>query len=68
MKCTLFDGLWIDEGSKEESGLTLPDDSDSLWRYDIAIQSKRYTDIQTVTEKTGPGVFVIKSKLIEQHR
>ena len=24
--------------------------------------------IQTVTEKTGPGIFVIKSKLIEQHR
>ena len=23
---------------------------------------------QTVTEKTGPGIFAIKSELIEQHR
>ena len=23
--------------------------------------------IEAVTEKTGPGIFVIKSKLIEQH-
>ena len=39
----------------------------ALQHHPVIIRLLTHT-VQTVTEKTGPGIFAIKSELIEQHR